>query len=85
MGKKRKGEKLDQILAEVQKLKAEVKALGKQQADLAVLLDKLTAKKPAARAVRPPAKKAAPSRKASAAPKRPVLVPAADAATKAAG
>ncbi len=81
MGKKRRGEKLERVIAELQKLKSEVKALAKQQADVAVQLDKLTAKKPAARPARKAVAKkkkpkpagAAAARKASAA-KRPVLV-----------
>lgn len=77
MGKKKlgKSEKLDQILSELQKLKSEVKSLGKQQAELAVTIDKLSApKKAAARVVRKRAKPASPARKAVSAPKRPVLV-----------
>jgi peptidoglycan hydrolase CwlO-like protein len=87
MGKKRKGEKLERVLAELQRLKSEVKALAKQQADVAVLIDKLTAKKPAARAAQKPVAKKKPkaavavaARKASAS-KRPVLVAPPDTAT----
>lgn len=86
MGKKRKGEKLDLILSELQKLKSEVRALGKQHAGLAVQLDKLSSPKPAARparkTVKPRAKPAgaAAARKSGAAPKRPVLVSPSDAA-----
>lgn len=87
MGKKRKGEKLERVIAELQKLKSEVKALAKQQADVAVQLDKLTAKKPPARAARKPVAKKKPkpavavaARKASAS-KRPVLVAPPDSAT----
>ncbi len=87
MGKKSKGEKLDHILSELQKLKGEIKSLGKQQAELAVQIDKLTPKKPAARAARKPAKAAKRSvpqaRKAGAAPKRPMLVSPPDASGKA--
>lgn len=93
MGKKSKGEKLKQILSELQKLKGELKSLGKQQATLAVQVGKLSTKKPTARPARKPAKKvqpAPPAVKKAAAPKRPrpVLVspPAATPpATKAAG
>jgi ElaB/YqjD/DUF883 family membrane-anchored ribosome-binding protein len=86
MAKKRKGEKLERVLAEIQKLKSEVKALAKQQADLAVQIDKLSAKKPVARKpAKAPVKPkkpagAAAARKASAASKRPVLVAPSDAA-----
>lgn len=80
MAKKKSGksEKLSQIVAELQKLKSEVKSLGKQQAELAVAIDKLSApkakkpKKPVP--VRKRAKPAPAPRKAAAAPKRPVLV-----------
>lgn len=88
-GEKRKGEKLERVLGELQKLKSEVKALTKQQADLAVQIDKLSTKtssaRPAKKAVKKPAKpktaSATAARKASAATKRPVLVSASDAAT----
>lgn len=85
--KKGKGEKLSHILSELQKLKAEVKALGKQQADLAVGIDKLSAPKKAAAKPSPKAAKKRPkpvaARKAAVAPKRPVLVPPPSAAAKA--
>lgn len=87
MGKKRRGEKLERVLAELQKLKGEVKTLAKQQAGLVVQIDKLSAKKPAARPTkksvtktRAKPKGAAVARKASAASKRPVLVAPPDAA-----
>jgi hypothetical protein len=94
MGKKSKAEKLKQILSELQKLKGELKSLGKQQATLAVEVGKLsTKKKPAAKPARKPAKKAQPAPpavKKAATPKRPrpVLVSPPDVAphaTKAAG
>jgi len=87
MGKKRRGEKLERVLAALQKLMGEVKTLAKQQAELAVQIDKLSAKKPASR----PAPKAASktrakpkgvsaARKAASATKRPVLVASPNAA-----
>lgn len=78
MAKKKSGkrEKLGAVLSELQKLKGEVKTLGKQLAELAVALDKSAPKKAPRGAVRKPAKKAAKpaARKAGSAPKRPVLV-----------
>jgi hypothetical protein len=86
MGKKSKAEKLKQILSELQKLKGELKSLGKQQANLAVQVGKLSSKKPTAKPVRKPAAKKAkpapPAAKKAVAPKRPrpVLVSPPDAA-----
>ena len=79
MGKKlSKSEKLDQILAELSKLKGEIKALAKQQAQLAERIGKPAARKAPARPATKAAKRAKPAaasaRKAGAAPKRPVLV-----------
>lgn len=80
-----KRDTLKLILAELQKLKGEIKSLGKQQAALAERIGKPPAVKKAA--ARPPGKaaKAAPTaksgaRKPSAPPKRPVLVAPAEAA-----
>lgn len=82
MGKKaRTRDKLDLILSELQKLKSEVKALGRQHADLAAIVEKLkpakvAASRPAQKRAKPRAKptSATPTRKAATAPKRPVLV-----------
>jgi hypothetical protein len=79
MGKKRsKSELLEQILAELSKLKADIKALGKQQAALVEKMGKPAPRK-AARPARKPAKRVkqpapAAARKGATAPKRPVLV-----------
>jgi hypothetical protein len=79
MGKKSKSGKLERILAELRKLKNEIKSLGALQTELAARIEKPSPKKRAARPARKPAKKAprssaAPARKAGSAPKRPVLV-----------
>lgn len=74
MGKKSKAEKLKQILSELQKLRGELKSLGKQHASLVVQVGKLSPKKPSDKPARKPAKKvpgAAPAAKKAAVPKRP--------------
>ena len=64
MGKKSKAETLKQILSELQKLKSELKMLGKQQATLVAQVGKISTKKPAPKAA--PAKPAKPAPKAAA-------------------
>jgi hypothetical protein len=75
-----KNEKLDLILAEIGNLKAEIRSLGKQQA---APQSGRAGKPAAAKASSKPAKgktpaAKAPARKPQAAPKRPVLVAAAE-------
>lgn len=83
-GKLGKNQKLDLILAEIANLRAEVRLLGKQQAPLSDRAGKRPAakgsSKPTKGKVPAPAAKAS-SRKPHAAPKRPVLVAAAETAT----
>jgi hypothetical protein len=86
MGKKtNKAEKLGKretlklILAELQKLKGEIKALGKQQAALGARLGRASSGKKGGAAPAGKARKASPAaktgaRKSNPAPKRPVLV-----------
>ncbi|MDQ8700431.1 hypothetical protein [Hyphomicrobium sp. LHD-15] len=79
-----KREQLNLILAEIAKLKGEIKSLGKQQAALATQIGALSpASKARARPKRSAAKVAPKAKgraqKASAAPKRPVLVAPAEA------
>jgi hypothetical protein len=80
-----KSEKLDLILAEIAKLKGEIKALGKQQAALVERIGTPSARKATPRPAGKTAKSApaakSPARKSTPAPKRPVLVAAAEATT----